>query len=180
MVIGVFVVLLIMLLIRNGIISTLDMTSKDVIHPIENQTTVVSNTTVEDICTPVTPINNTNKTGLKLENARFAVCSSYWEQQTNALLNMWSFQKWANFTGFKTLEPFAGQSVLGFTDQILQDYNFTNVLRFRDYFDLDFWTNMTKENYGIPPLNEWNKFALSPLKKTVIVILVHKRRHQKQ
>ena len=104
---------------------------------------------------------------------RFGICYSYWEQQTNAVLNMWSFQKWANFTGFKVLEPFAYQSTLALTDEILYQYNFTNALHFGDYFDLDFWTRKTEEDYGIPPLEKWNKFALSPLKKTVVVILAY-------
>ena len=104
---------------------------------------------------------------------RFAVCSSYWEQQTNAIMNMWSLQKWAKMAGFKVLQPFAYQSTLGITPQILQDYDFTNVLNFSDYFDMDYWNNMAKKNYGIPPLEKWNTFVQSPLKKTVVVILTY-------
>ena len=29
---------------------------------------------------------------------------------------------------------------------------------------------MTNKNYGIPPLEKWNTFALYPFKKTVVVI----------
>ena len=107
------------------------------------------------------------------KNIRFAVAYYYYEQQTNALLNMWSMQKWAKLMGFKVLEPFAQQSTLGFSSEILKDCNFTNTLRFRDYFDFDFWTNMSKERYEIPPLEKWETFVLSPLKKTVVVILAY-------
>ena len=115
------------------------------------------------------PYNNISE----LKYTRFAIVSSYWEQQTNAILNMWSLQKWAKFTGFNVLEPFAFQSTLGLTDQILYQYNFTNVLHFSDYFDLGLWTNKIKKNYGIPPFNNWKMFELSPLKKAVVVILVY-------
>ena len=133
-------------------------------------------TAIEDAKMPFTTVENlykSNNTASSLRNIRFAIVYNYWEQQTNAILNMWSLQKWANFMGFKVLEPFAYQSTLALTDQILYHYNFTNVLRFRDYFDLDFWTNKTKEKYRIPPLEKWNTFALSPLKKTVVVILAY-------
>ena len=77
--------------------------------------------------------------GTKVVNKlNFAICSSYWEQQTNALFNMWSFQKWANISGFRVLEPFVQGSNLQFTDGILYNYNFAKSLRFGDYFDLDF------------------------------------------
>ena len=121
---------------------------------------------------PVTSAKDVYKSA-RLGSVRFGICSSYWEQQTNAVLNMWSFQKWANFTGFRVLEPFAYQSTLTLTDQILFRYNFTNALQFSDYFDLNLWTEKTKEDYEIPPLEKWDTFALSPLKKTVVVILAY-------
>jgi len=40
------------------------------------------------------------------------MCHSYWEQQTNAVLNMWSFQKWAIKSGnYGVVEPFVHDSV---------------------------------------------------------------------
>ena len=94
--------------------------------------------TAKDAKMPIENLYNSNNIASSLRNIRFAIVYNYWEQQTNAILNMWSLQKWANFMGFKVLEPFAYQSTLALTDQILYHYNFTNVLRFRDYFDLDF------------------------------------------
>ena len=105
--------------------------------------------------------------------APFAICSNYYEQQTNAILNLWSMQMWAKVTGFRLTEPFASQSTLGLRNEILQDSNFTNVLKFSDYVDLDFWTKVTNEKYQIPPLEKWNTFVLYPSKITVVAILVH-------
>ena len=126
---------------------------------------------VEDTNVLVT-VKDAKSTG-KTKHFRFAVVYSYWEQQTNAILNMWSMQKWAKLMGFKVLEPFANQSTLVINDKILYDYNFTNVLHFSDYFDLDFWTKESKKKYGIPPLEKWDSFVLAPLKKTVVVILAY-------
>ena len=145
------------------------VTVKDV--KLTDKTVKDVNTLVEDenILVTVKDAKSTSKTN----SFRFAIVYSYWEQQTNAILNMWSMQKWAKLMGFKVLEPFAYQSTLAIPDKILYRYNFTNVLHFSDYFDLDFWTNETKKKYGIPPLEKWDTFVLSPLKKTVVVILAY-------
>ena len=127
----------------------------------------IMDTSVNDRSIQITIVNK------PIPKIQFALSSSYWEQQTNALYSMWSLQKWANVSGFRVVEPFAYQSSLGLTGQLLDHYDFTNVLYFSDYFDLDFWTKMTKKNYGIPPLEKWNTFALYPFKKTVVVIFAY-------
>ena len=127
----------------------------------------------EDITSLVQVVKYTNKSYSTLRHINFAICSSYWEQQTNALYNMWSFQKWANISGFRTLEPFAQGSNLEFTGGILYYYNFAKSLCFGDYFDLDFWNKMTKKIYGILPLEKWNTYAVSKLRKTVVVIMLY-------
>ena len=104
----------------------------------------------------------------------FVICSSYWEQQTNAIVNMWSLQKWANISGFKVVEPFVYQSILGISDPaVLNHFDFNNTLRFSDNFDMDYWSSMTKKNYGIPPLYKWDTFVLLPSKRTVVVVFVY-------
>ncbi|XP_065906602.1 uncharacterized protein [Dysidea avara] len=104
---------------------------------------------------------------------RVALCVSYWEQQTNSLLNMWSFQKWANQSGnLRVVEPFAANSVLGFPRGDFKNFNFSNALRFRDYFDLEYWTKETA-NYGIPPMVTWDTFIRYASKKVVVVILAY-------
>ena len=138
-----------------------------------DETTYTLITTIKD--TYIIPVTTVENPVSQLGYTRFVICSSYWEQQTNAILNMWSLQKWANVTGFRVVEPFAYQSTLGLTYQLLYHYNYTNALHFSDYFDLDFWNTMCKENHGIPPLEKWSTFALGPFKKTVVVILVYYR-----
>ena len=110
--------------------------------------------------------------GLSDRHTSFAICSSYWEQQTNAVLNLWSLQKWANITGFRVVEPYAHQSTLGLTNEILENHNFTSALRFRDYFDLGYWTNITNK-YGIPPMASWETFYVYSFRKIVVVIIVY-------
>ena len=104
---------------------------------------------------------------------RFALCLSYWEQQTNSLLNMWSFQKWAKQSGnLNVVEPFAAISVLGFPSGILYNLDFANALRFRDYFDFEYWTKETAK-YSISPLVSWDRFIEHASRKVVVVILVY-------
>ena len=105
-------------------------------------------------------------------HTRFVICSSYWEQQTNAVLNLWSLQKWADITRFRVVQPYASQSTLGLTNKMLENYNFTNALSFRDYFDLDHWTNMTNK-YGISPMASWETFYVYSFRKIVVVIIVY-------
>ena len=103
-------------------------------------------------------------------NSRFVLCQSYWEQQTNSIINMFSFQKWANVSGNpKVVEPFAIESVLKFPDSVLYKHEFTKALRFRDYFDLDYWTKETAK-LGIEPLVTWETFVEYANRKLILAI----------
>ena len=159
-----------MTLSMNGNRDTTKKGVKDTLTPLPmNGNYKTRNTGVTDTLTPI-PVDK----NAPVEKSRFAICSSYWEQQVNALYNMWSFQKWANFTGFRVPEPFVSRSTLGlaFVNQTLYHDNFTNALKFSDYFDLDLWTKKTKD-YGIPPFVSWKTFVLLPIKKTVVVSLIY-------
>ena len=102
--------------------------------------------------------------------SRFVLCHSYWEQQTNALINMWSFQKWADKAGkLRVVEPFAVESVLEFPGPVLYKHQFTNSLRFRDYFDLDYWTQETAK-LGIKPLVTWETFTKYANRKVILAV----------
>jgi len=101
---------------------------------------------------------------------KFVICYSYWEQQTNAVLNLWSFQKWANHSGkFSVVEPFVTNSVLGFTKNQANQHDFSKSLRFRDYYDIEQWTQGTAK-HSIPPLVSWENFT-QHCSKDVIVVL---------
>ena len=132
-------------------------------------TQVTNNTTLKHNSTSINPIIEDTQ-DLKYSHSRFVLSYSYWEQQTNALLNMWSFQKWANKSGrLKVVEPFAIESKLRFPGTILYKHQFTNTLRFRDYFDLDYWT-METAKLGIEPLVPWDTFLKYANKKVILAI----------
>ena len=100
----------------------------------------------------------------------YAISSSYWEQQSNAILNMFSLQRWANSLGLTVVEPFVCQSELKFPPIVLYNNTLTNTLRLRDYIDLKYWDARAKES-GILPLETWENFVLYSAKKIILVIL---------
>ena len=106
---------------------------------------------------------------LKYDNfTTFVLCNSYWEQQINALINMWSLQKWAHKSGnLKVVEPFAVESVLEFP--AAKDH-LSDTLRFRDYFDLDHWTRETAK-LSIEPLVTWESFVKYANRKVIVALL---------
>ena len=102
---------------------------------------------------------------------RYIVCSSYWEQQSNAMINLFCLQRWANSIGLTAVEPFVCQSELKFPLEILQNNTImAHTLRLRDYIDLDHWIAEGKQS-GVPPLETWENFVLYSPKKVVLVIL---------
>ena len=101
---------------------------------------------------------------------RYTVCSSYWEQQSNAILNLFSLQRWANSLGMTVVEPFVYQSELKFPPEVLHNNTLANTLRLRDYIDLKYWDYHAKEA-GVPPLETWEDFVLYSAKKIILVIL---------
>ena len=106
------------------------------------------------------------------EHHRYAISSSYWEQQTNGALNMFCMQRWANSIGVTVVEPFVSWSELKFPVEILHNNTLINTLRLSDYIDIDYWNVRTSE-WGVPPLETWENFVLHSTKKIVIVIMSH-------
>ena len=105
---------------------------------------------------------------------RYALSSSYWEQQTNAILNLYCFQRWANSVGLKVVEPFASQSKLQFPDEILYDYhNKSKTLHFHDYVDIEYYNSQTNLLGGVPALVPWVKFVRHSGKRIVVLIITH-------
>ena len=151
-------------------------------HQFHNSVNVI--TAASATITPVTQVTQASKEHentsmiedteeLKYKHSRFVVCYSFWEQQTNALINMWSLQKWANKSvRLKVVEPFAVESVLEFPSSVLQQHQFDNALHFRDYFDLDYWTKKTAK-LGIEPLVTWETFLKYANRKVVVGLLAY-------
>ena len=101
---------------------------------------------------------------------RYTICSSYWEQQSNGILNLFSLQRWAHSVGMTVVEPFAYQSELTFPEQMLHNNTLANTLRLRDYLDIDYWNAETNET-GVPPLETWENFVVHSTKQIILVIL---------
>ena len=147
-------------------------------HQLHNSDSVTATTAPVTQATQVSKGHEINsKTedteDLKYKHSRFVLSYSYWEQQINALINMWSLQKWANKSGkIKVVEPFAVESVLEFPRPVLYREQFTNALHFRDYFDLDYWTKETAK-LGIEPLVSWETFLKYANREVIVAILVY-------
>ena len=151
-------------------------------NPLQHQIYNSQNTATAT--TPVTQVTQSSKEqeinpateddqDIKYKHSRFVLSHSYWEQQTNALINMWSLQKWANKSGkLKVVEPFAVDSVLEFPASVLYKHQFTNALHFRDYFDLDYWTKETAK-LGIEPLVTWETFLKYANRKVIVGLLAY-------
>ena len=103
---------------------------------------------------------------------RYAISSSYWEQQTNGAINMFCMQRWANSVGLTVVEPFVSQSELKFPLQVLHNNTLIDALRLSDYIDIDYWNTRTNE-WGVPPLETWENFVLHSTKNIVVVIMSH-------
>ena len=101
---------------------------------------------------------------------RYAICSSYWEQQSNGILNLFSLQRWANSVGMTVVEPFAYQSELTFPEQMLYNNTLADTLRLQDYLDLDYW-NAETNKAGVPPLETWENFVVRSTKQIILVIM---------
>jgi len=137
-------------------------------HPVMQNIQIVSqkaNSTV-----------NTKDLKSDTSSRRFVLCYSFWEQQTNGILNMWSFQTWAKKSGqLQAVEPFVTNSVLEFPRFIMYEHKFTNALHLSDYIDMDYWTSETAK-FGIKPLVKWDTFVKHANKKVIFVILAYDAR----
>ena len=103
---------------------------------------------------------------------RYAISSSYWEQQTNAVINMLCMQRWAHSVGLTVVEPFACQSELKFPEEVLYNNSMSNTLKLHDYVDIDYWNERASE-WDVPPLETWENFILHSTKKIIVVIMSH-------
>ena len=111
--------------------------------------------------------------GTASKHYRYALSSSYWEQQTNAAINMFCMQRWANSIGLTVVEPFVSQSELKFPVEILHNNTLDKTLRLSDYIDIDYWNAQTSEWRGVPPLETWENFVRHSTKHIVVVIMSH-------
>ena len=107
---------------------------------------------------------------------RYALSSSYWEQQTNAILNLYCFQRWANSVGLKVVEPFASQSKLQIPDKVLYSHHnkSSQILHLHDYVDIEYYNSQTHLLGSVPALIPWDKFVRHSGKRIIVLIMTHR------
>ena len=90
---------------------------------------------------------------------------SNYEEQTNGARNLWQLQMWAKTLKMRVTEPFAVNSMFGVIGALP---NYTQALRFSDYYDIDKWNKMS-HHHGGSSLVQWEEF-LSNCSRKVIVL----------
>ena len=96
--------------------------------------------------------------------------TTYGEQQVGAAMSMFTLQKWAKTVGASVIEPFVQNST--FTLPVITSQRqLADHLRFRDYFDIDIWNDMSIIRNGTP-LISWENFVNQSPKKFIFVILL--------
>ena len=106
---------------------------------------------------------------------RYALSSSYWEQQTNAIINLYNFQRWAASVGLTVVEPFVNQSKLQFPGEIFYGHHNTslNVLHFHDYVDIKYYNRRAHVLGDVPALEPWERFVQYTGKKLIVIIVAY-------
>ena len=99
------------------------------------------------------------------ESKGYILPYSIYEQQTNGANNLWQLQLWAKQVGMKVVEPFAKNSF--FTMRTIIP-NFSQALRFGDYFDKEEWNEMVMKAGG-NPLVTWEEFITDFPRKAIIL-----------
>lgn len=123
-------------------------------------------------------IANDKNSGLTRAKSMILV-SLYAEQQVGAAMNMFSLQKWAKSVSASVVEPFVQNSMLRLPI-VYSRRQLATTLRFRDYFDIDIWNNMSIPMNGTP-LISWEKFIeQAPGKYIIFVAVVNSLRKEER
>jgi len=77
----------------------------------------------------------------------FIIAGNYFEQQLGAAMNMLTLSKWAKSIGASPVEPYVRESLFYFPESFIPK---RNALRFRDYFDIDYWNKKCLEHNAMP------------------------------
>ena len=109
---------------------------------------------------------------------RYALSSGYREQQTNAILNLHCFQRWANSVGLKVVEPFASDSKLQFPDEVLYNNHSakSQILYLHDYIDIEYYNSQAHLLSNVPELVPWDEFTKNSGRKVIVLIITHQYR----
>ena len=100
----------------------------------------------------------------------FVISSSFWEQQVGAALNLWTLSKWAATVGVYPVEPFVVNSNFVLPNNLSHGTS-SKLLRFRDYFDLEFWNGLCS-GLNLMPLISWEVFLYAKSKHLIVAIIL--------
>lgn len=100
----------------------------------------------------------------------YVLASDFYQQQTGAAINLFNFQTWAATMSpeIRVVEPFVARSKF-IIPHDLSPSSLQAMLRFSDYFDIDYWNH----NSGLDPLVPWEQFVTDRPNKMIVVIIVH-------
>ena len=116
---------------------------------------------------------NTNRT-----TKGMILVTLYAEQQVGAAMSLFSLQKWAKVVHASVVEPFVQNSM--FKLPIVSSQKaLAAQLRFRDYYDIDMWNNMSISMNGTP-LIPWETFIDQAPKKYIFVAIVNSLRKEER
>ena len=107
------------------------------------------------------------------ESVGYILPYSIYEEQTNGANSLWQLQIWAKHLGMRVVEPFAKDSL--FTMRaIIPD--FSQALRFGDYFDKEEWDKKVVRAGGYP-LVKWEEF-ITNFPRDAIILYTLKRENE--
>ena len=101
----------------------------------------------------------------------YILVTLYAEQQIGAAMNMFSLQKWAKTVNACVVEPFVIDSQF----KLLSGYpikDLNNKLRFRDYFNIQIWNELSVAN-NATPLTSWSDFLNRKPKTFIFVAIIN-------
>ena len=146
-------------------------TSIESLHNVSDQVTVTQCTgNYEQVKPVIDSKGNSHEQG---SHGHILIYSNY-EEQTNGARNLWQLQMWAKTLKMRVIEPFAVNSMFGVIGALP---NYTQALRFSDYYDIDKW-NKKAHHHGGSSLVQWEEF-LSNCSRKVIVLYTLLRETEK-
>ena len=101
----------------------------------------------------------------------YILVTLYAEQQIGAAMNMFSLQKWTKTVNASVVEPFVIVSQFN----LLSGYPIkalNNKLRFRDYFNIQIWNELSVAN-NATPLTSWSDFLNRKPKTFIFVAIIN-------
>jgi len=101
----------------------------------------------------------------------FVIAGDYFEQQLGAAMNMLTLSKWAKSIGVSPVEPYVRESVFYFPGSFKPK---RSMLRFRDYFDIDYWNEKCLEHNAMPLVSVDTFMAHKPKNLILVKIIGNK------